>query len=189
MQPNKMMGFETPGDQKIPVMVRDWNAMKLALWRSRTAWEIATREAAEILERCEHSGSCPAIEDETQSCRSDLYEKGPQAEGETDEVYAARAGVRVQQGCPDREVRMSALVVLNAARMFAPVDARRPANEPYMAPSREYFSEVIGELGVAQLEIEVLRAALREAGVPVPTPSPLADPEFPGRTPAQLPAP
>jgi hypothetical protein len=68
---------------------------------------------------------------------------------------------------------MSTLVILNAARMFAPFDARRAASDPYFAPSREYFSEMIAELGATQIEIEVLRATLRDAGLEVPTPPPV----------------
>lgn len=166
-----MMGFENPGDQKIPVAFRDWNAMKLALWKSKTAWEIAKREATAILSQCVHAEGCPAGQNEKQVCLSDRYEKAPQEPGESDNAYLARAGVRVQEGCPDRELRMSALVILNTARMFASVDARRPADGPYFAPSREYFSEVFSELGAAQVELELLRAVLREAGVPFPSPS------------------
>lgn len=166
------MGFENPGDQKIPVTFRDWGAMKLALWRSKTAWEIAKREATAILNRCAHTEGCPAFQDETQPCLSDRYEKSPQELSESDGEYLVRPGVRVQEGCPDRELRMSALVVLNAARMFAPVDVRRPADGPYFAPSREYFSEVLADLSASQVELELLRTALREAGVPLPSPSP-----------------
>lgn len=172
MDPRKLMGFNIPGDQKIPVSVRDWNAMKLALWRSKTAWEIAAREAIAILNRCEHVETCPAVEDETKPCISEIYAKSrAQNMDETDEEYSKLEAVRVQEGCPDRELRMSALVVLNASKMCAPVDARRPASEPYFAPSREYYSEVMAELGVAQIELEMLREALRAAGVPMPTPS------------------
>jgi hypothetical protein len=171
MEPRRMMGFDNPGDQKVPITVRDWSAMKLAIWRSKTGWEIAKREAEAILSGCTHAEGCPASRDETRPCISDLYEKAPQADGETDDEYAARAGVRVQEGCPDRERRMSALVVLNAARMFAPVDARRLSGEPYFAPSREGFSEVLSELSAAQVELEILRKALRDAGVPIPSPS------------------
>jgi hypothetical protein len=172
MDPRKMMGFQAPGDQKVPIMVRDWNAMKLAVWRSKAGWDIAEREATAILNRCEHAEGCPAVHDETKPCLSERYEKErARNEDETDDEYAQVPGVRVREGCPDRELRMSALVVLNAARMFAPVDARRPANEPYFAPSREYFSEVLSELGAAQIELEVLREALRAAGVPLPSPS------------------
>lgn len=143
MQPRKMMGFVTPGDQKIPVSVRDWNGMKLALWRSKVAWDIAERTAAEILERCDHEPGCAAQQDETEPCAP---------------------------GCIDRELRMSTLVILNAARMFAPIDARQPAAGPYMAPSREYFSEIVAELGATQLELDVLRKVLFEAGIEPPTP-------------------
>lgn len=153
------MGFTTPGDQRVPIPVRDWNGLKLALWRSKTAWEITARAAVEILEQCVHALGCPGIETETDPCLSH---------------------------CRDRELRMSTLVILNAARMFAPIDARHPANGPYLAPSREYFSEVIAELGVAQLELEALRELLRAAGMPVPTPPPNPNPQLPVRTPSRL---
>ena len=170
MSAKKLQGFEVPGDQRIPVTLRDWNAMKLALWRSKVAWEFAMREATRILDGCGHLDGCPAVQDETQPCLSDCWEKSPQVEGEDDEVYTDRPGVRVQEGCPDRELRMSALVILNAARMFAPIDARRAAADPYMAPSREYYSEIFSTLAAAQVEIEVLREALRAAGIEAPMP-------------------
>jgi hypothetical protein len=153
------MGFETPGDQRVPVPVRDWNGLKLALWRSKVAWEITAREAGEIIDRCGHMAGCPGKQDETEPCLHD---------------------------CPDRELRMSALVILNAARMFAPLDARKPADAPYSAPSREYFSEVIAALGMAQLENEALREALHTAGVQAPSPSPNATPALLTRTPPRL---
>jgi len=188
MDPRKLMGFQVPGDQKVPIPVRDWNGMKLALWRSKTAWEIAAREAATILNQCAHADGCEAVRDETRPCRSDVYARDPQGPDETDEAYAQRPGVLVQSGCPDRERRMSALVILNAARMFAPVDVRRPSSEPYFAPSREYFSEVLAELSAAQIELEALREALRAADVPVPSPPELAPSTLTERAPPpQLP--
>jgi hypothetical protein len=84
--------------------------------------------------------------------------------------------------CPDRELRASALVILNAARQFAPLDARRQADGPYYAPSRESFSETMAELGACQFEIDALdpdgslRLALRERAstesIPVTTLAP-----------------
>lgn len=128
--PRTMMGFNSPGDQKVSLPIRDWSAVKLALWRSKMALEIAARAAVEIIARCEHVEGCPAKGLETEPCLPT---------------------------CPDREQRMSGLVVLNAARMFAPVNARRPASEPYFAPSREYYSEILAELVSTQAELEALR--------------------------------
>lgn len=147
----KMMGFDTPGDQRVPVPVRDWNAMRLALWRSKVSWDIVVQAAAELVERCAHMEGCPGKSVETEPCLQD---------------------------CPDRELRMSALVILNAARQFAPADARKPADAPYYAPSREYFSEVLAELVVAQTELEVLRGS----AVTEPT----ANPALASKTPLQL---
>jgi hypothetical protein len=128
---DQLMGMATPGDEKASVLVRHWEGMKRALWRSRVAWEIAQREATNLLAGVSHMEGCPGKTDETASCLPD---------------------------CPDREVRMSALVILNAARQFAPLDARRQ-DGPYYAPSREHFSEVIAELGACQAELESLRGS------------------------------
>lgn len=170
MDQKKMQGFEVPGDQKVLIPVRDWNALRLALWRSKGSWENAEHEAIAILDRCTHLDGCPSVDDETQPCLPERWEKSSQGAAESDEEFAARPAVRIQEGCPDREIRMSALVILNNARMYAPVDARRAAADPYMAPSREYFSEIIADLGACQIEILALREALRAAGVEAPVP-------------------
>jgi hypothetical protein len=159
MDPRNMMGFDIPGDQRVPVPVRDWNAMKLAVWRSRVGWKIAEDRAMEIIASCRHADGCQGKDIETAPCLS---------------------------GCPDREYRMSALVILNAARMFAPVHAPKPADAPYYAPSREYFSDVLAELAGSQVEILRLREMLRAAGIEPSPPSP--DPALPpsASVPAQL---
>lgn len=143
MKPRRMMGFELPDDQRVSIPVRDWNAMRLALWRSKVAWDIAERAATEIVGRCRHAFGCIAEKIETEPCLPK---------------------------CPDRELRMSALVILNAARMFAPIDARQPTGGVYMAPSREYFSEVIAELATTQIENDALREALSGIGATIPSP-------------------
>ena len=160
-----MLGFTTPGDEKVPVPVRNWAAMKRGLWRSREACEIAARAAAEIIERCSHVPGCPGARNLSEPCIQDRYEANPESTEET-----PLPAILISKGCADRETRMAALVILNAVQAFAPLDARRPTNEPYFAPSREYFSEVISELAIAQTENEVLREALRSAGVTIPTP-------------------
>lgn len=132
MDHKKMQGYESPDDKKVPIQVGHWNAMKLALWRSKYAWEIAVRQAELIVEACHHFDDCPAISNETAICHP---------------------------GCPDREIRMSALVILNAARQFIPVEAIRLVKQPYYAPSREHFSEVLGELAATQAELEAIRGS------------------------------
>ena len=151
MKPREMMGFEAPLDQKVLVPVRNWNAMRLAIWRSKVAWEIAARAALEITDGCSHAKGCSGEDGELEPCLPE---------------------------CPDRERRMSALVILNAARMFAPADARHPANAPYSAPSREYFSEVLSDLAAAQIQLEALRAM----GVQMPEPPPNGALELPKRS-------
>jgi hypothetical protein len=148
----KAMGYEIPGDQKVPVPVRDWNALKLGLWRSKTALDIVKREALEILDRCSHLEGCPGAQVETEPCFAPTFD---------------REGKTVQLGCPDRELRMSALVILNAARQLAPIDPRRLANEPYYAPSREYFSEVLSTLAATLAELEAMREKFGEKDAPL----------------------
>jgi hypothetical protein len=128
----KMGGWESPDDKEVKIKVGHWNALKLALWRSKYAWDLALKQAELIEETCKHAPGCPAVDDETAICLAE---------------------------CPDREIRMSALVILNAARQFAPIDARQLAKQPYFAPSREHFSEVIAELGMAQAELEAIRGS------------------------------
>ena len=177
MKSAQMMGFESPGDKKIAVSVRDWNAMKLAMWRNRVGWESAQNQAIEILERCEHVEHCPGLTSDTEPCVADKYET---VDGDVQ---------LVSKGCRDRELRMSALVILNNARQYAPIDARKLNDSTYFAPSREYFSEVLSSLGAAQIENEVLRELLRAAGVavPEPPPNPGDHPALPAQPPVQLP--
>jgi hypothetical protein len=144
-----MMGLDNPGDQRVEVPLRHWEGMKLALWRSKVAWEIAGRAAAEMVAGCKHTAGCPGEASETEVCLRD---------------------------CPDRELRLSALVVLNSARQFATIDARRPADASYFAPSREHFSEIMAELVVAQAELETLRGKTT-------TPPPADTPELKETTP------
>jgi hypothetical protein len=125
MDTQKMMG-PFP-EKKVTIDERWWSAAKLALWRSKVAWEIALKQAGELLARLEHGPDCDVGEDEP--CRAD---------------------------CPARELRLSGLVILNAARQFAPLSAKKLADAPYIAPSREYFSEVIAELAACQAELEAL---------------------------------
>lgn len=144
MDPQKLMGMEIPGDRKVPVPVRDWQAMKLAIWRSKVAFDIISRQATDILAACRHASGCPGAKDESAPCVPPRFNEN---------------GDTTDPGCLDRELRMSALVVLNAAKQFAPIDARRMANEPYYAPSREYFSEMVADLAAAQIELEAYRAS------------------------------
>ena len=146
--PTKMMGYESPDDKKVSVPLGILNAQKLALWRSKYAWDIAVRQAEEIVDKCDHAPECPALTDEAALCLPE---------------------------CVDREIRMSALVILNAARQFAPLDARQLAKQPYYAPSREHFSAVYGELAATQAELEAIRGTV--ITVPTENPVPSVPPE------------
>jgi hypothetical protein len=126
-----MLGLETDGDKKVTLPVRHWEAMRLALWRNKVAWEAVLPQARLILVECGHVEGCPGISAESEPCGPD---------------------------CPDRERRLSALVIIAAAKRFAAIDARRPTEATFIAPSRERFSEIISELMAAQLELDVLHA-------------------------------
>jgi hypothetical protein len=136
-QQQHMLGLDP--EPQVKIGARIWFGQKLALWRSKYAWDLTVRQAAEIVSRCRHVDGCPALTSETESCLPD---------------------------CQDREIRLSALVVLNAARQFAPPIARKISNQPYSAPSREYFSDVVAELAAAQAELEVLRGTVVTAPPP-----------------------
>ena len=153
-----MMGLDDPGAQRVSISVRDWNAMKLAMWRSKAAWEVVIRAATEIVSGCVHAEGCEGKDLNEEPCLPT---------------------------CPDREVRMSALVVLGAAGMFAPIDARKVAQEQYWAPTREYYSAVIAECASAQAELEAALEALRAAGIepPQPPPNTITVPTLPMRRP------
>lgn len=194
-KPRTMMGMEAPGDQIVPIKAREWQGMKLAAWRAKVALEIIERAAAESLPKCRHVDGCPGATDSTAPCVKDAYETVADIETEPQPPFDPTLGADyrdlrtsfgvksarlISSGCPDRELRMSLLVILNAARSFAPINARRPAGEPYFAPSREYFSEVMAELGALQLTADAMSAALLAAGIAPPEPSP-------AREPAQLP--
>jgi hypothetical protein len=131
-QQRRLLGLETDADRKVTIPIRHWEAMRLALWRSKVAWEAVLPQARLILDQCGHADGCPGITSESEPCGPD---------------------------CPDRERRLSVLVIMAAAKQFAPLDARRPADGVrYIAPSRERFSEVLAELAAAQLELDVLHA-------------------------------
>jgi len=161
MDNSKLMGFVSPDDKKIAVPIRHWEGMKRRLWYSKVAWDIALKEATGLLDRCAHMEGCAGKTSETAPCLFD---------------------------CPDRELRMSALVILNAARQFAPLEAIQ-ANGPYFAPSREHFSEVISELGACQVELEALdpdgskRLALRASTEPKAVTTLAAPPQLEEKTP------
>jgi hypothetical protein len=146
-QQRKMMGLDTPGDKVVSISVRDWDSMRLAVWRSRTAWDAVEKQAKALIGAAKHAEGCPGLAVETEPCLP---------------------------ACSDREQRLSALVILSAARQFAPVAAVRPANSMYIAPSRERYSEMLSELVAAQAELEELRKTGHVAQAP-PNTEPLLE--------------
>jgi hypothetical protein len=151
-QQRRMLGLETDADKVVSISVRHWEAMRLALWRSKVAWDAVMPQARLLLEQCGHATGCPGIGSEFEPC-------GP--------------------ACPDRERRLSVLVIMAAARQFAPLAARKP-EAPYTAPSREHFSEVLAALTVAQAELEALHA---KGYVETPPPQGAPIPQLPQESP------
>jgi hypothetical protein len=147
-----MLGFDNPGDQKVPVSVRDWNAQKLALWRSKIGLQSAAQRAKAIIERCRHVEGCPGKVFEHEPCFGD---------------------------CPDRENRMDALVILNNFRTYAPANARNIASQPFFAPTRELYSELIAELLSTQAELEALKSISVQVVEPPPNEEPATLPAEP----------
>ncbi len=129
-QERRRLGIETDGDRRVAISVRHWDALRLALWRSKVAWEAVLPQARLILEQCGHAAGCPGITSESETCGPD---------------------------CPDRERRLSALVILAAAKPFQQIDVRGPESR-FIAPSRERYSEVMAALAVAQAELDAFRA-------------------------------
>lgn len=140
MDPQEQNGYVTEGDRKVTIVARDWTALKLAVWRSKVGWDIVAREAKALVDRASHAGGCPGAASETESCLRD---------------------------CPDRELRLSALVILNAARQWAPPRAAKIAEGPFIAPSREFYSEVLSALATCQSQLE----AIDPSAVPLPPPN------------------
>lgn len=171
IDPKKLLGEETDSDKKVSVRLGDWNAMKLHAYNSKTKWETVALEAERLLEGCAHLDGCPAADNEAVAClglremKRAFAQIGVNATEEDGVVPAVLPAVgfapqAAELGCPDREKRISILVILNCAREFAAIDARRPAEGRYFAPSREYFSKMIAELGATQIEVDELRAKL-----------------------------
>ncbi len=140
-QQQHMLGLDPELQTKVDNRV--WFAQRLALWRSKVAWDIAVKQASEIVQRCRHEHGCDGAKDDGAPCLAE---------------------------CPDREIRMSALVVLGAGLQFAPVSAAKVLAQPFSAPGREYFTSIVAELAACQAELEILRGTV--VAVPAPNEAP-----------------
>jgi hypothetical protein len=157
-QDARLQGFDP--DPRVTVDKRVWFGAKLALWRSKYFWDATFKQAAEIVARCQHMAGCPA-ETEPETFRAALLQAAKRQVNDDAQPLRLALPEEIEpclDDCPDREFRLSALVILNAARLFAPPSAARLAEQPYMMPSREWVAEIVAELAACQAELEVLRA-------------------------------
>lgn len=115
---DQMLGI--PKVEKVSIDVRQWRALRRQMVRMVLGWRIADREMALVLAGCRHDAGCPAREDRTQSCLST---------------------------CPDRETRLSALVVKHNAELYSMHGETLPKHgDDYRPPPREYFDAIVSEL-------------------------------------------
>ncbi|HEY6357723.1 MAG TPA: hypothetical protein VIX35_05740 [Vicinamibacterales bacterium] len=189
-QQQKLLGLNS--EKKVSVDVRVWEGQKLALWRSKVGWEIVAKQAAEIVANCRHTPIEPTNHPAQTAAplaresfwlrlahwfglarKMQLTRWQPPTQPPTPCPGATNEREPCLPSCQDREIRMSALVVLNAAQQFAPPIASKLAEQPYLLPSREYFAEIIGELGACQAELTTVRGSV----VTMPTPNPPQLPE------------
>lgn len=114
-------------EKTIPVKERVWQSMRRILARQAVSWTHCLRESRLILDACRHDPACP-------SKRGD-------------------PGLPCLQSCPDREINLSARVLLASALEFAGT-LRLPSwtGTGYIPPTREYFDRILAEL-------EAMRAA------------------------------
>lgn len=113
-------------DEKVPVSVRVWEGMRRSLARLMLTCAQMKREGDEMLSRCRHAPGCPGEKSELEACLAD---------------------------CPDREWRLSALVIrANAGAHVGAFRLPRVGPDDILAPpSREFLDRMIAEL-------ELLRA-------------------------------
>jgi len=134
--PSALQGFQD--EKKVPVDVRHWEALRRLVWRMKVCWGFVENEALSLLSSCRHADGCPAVASKDEPCLPE---------------------------CPDRQTRLSALVFYNNAHEFAHADVHRATGSGYVAPSREYFDAVLGELTAAQAELTALRETVTRTDV------------------------
>jgi hypothetical protein len=140
--PDAMLGFQPEG--KVTIDVRHWDALRRIVWRMKTSWGFVENECNAIIATCRHVDGCRGAVDSTETCH-------PQ--------------------CPDRQTRLSALVILANAREFARADVHKPGAN-YIPPTREYFDALVSDLATAEYTLEEVRRKVADAVEPtLPAPT------------------
>ncbi len=133
-----MLGFQP--DAKVTIDARHWEALRRIVWRMKVAWGFVEQECLALVATCRHVDGCRGAVESTEPCRAE---------------------------CPDRQTRLSALVVLANAREFARADARKPGAS-YIPPTREYFDAIVSDLVAAEVALDEVRRKVVAATELVP---------------------
>jgi hypothetical protein len=129
---DQLLGFQKP--EMVSVDAKKWQAVRRQLVRLVIGWRYAAKESGRILETCRHADGCRAAAgDHTAPCLP---------------------------ACPDREVRLSALVIAHNAELYAML--RETMGLPlrvdgdFHPPSRETWDAVVSELEAVREGKDVL---------------------------------
>lgn len=132
-----LLGFEP--DHKVTIDSRHWESLKRIVWRMKTSWGFVGNESADLVASCRHTDGCPGAKSDSETCL---------------------------RSCPDRQTRLSALVILANSREFEKVTAPTPtkvSGAGYMPPTREFFDSLLSDLVAAQSENEFIKNLLIES--------------------------
>ena len=110
----------------------------------KMSWGFVESECRDLVASCKHAEGCLGATDIRESCLP---------------------------SCPDRQTRLSALVIYANAREFTKVEAQKPTSIEgggYIPPTREFFDLVLSDLAAAETEL----AEMKKAGFALPIVSP-----------------
>jgi len=141
---DQLLGFQA--EEKVTIDAKRWQGVRRQLVRLVIGWRYAEKEASRILEVCRHAEGCLGASDRSKPCLP---------------------------ACPDREMRLSALVIQRNAEQYAMV--RETLGLPlrvegeFHPPSRETWDAVISEIEAAREGKDVLDDIMKamEAGRPI----------------------
>ena len=117
--------------ETVTIDARRWKALRRQMLRMVLGWRNTQREARRILDSCRHASGCEGAADPSRPCLA---------------------------SCPDREGRLSALVILGNADehvMFASALPRKLDND-YSPPARETWDALVAELEVVRAGRDVI---------------------------------
>jgi len=139
---DQILGFQP--ESKVSIDARHWESLKRIVWRMKTSWGFVESECRDLIASCQHAEGCLGADDIREPCLS---------------------------SCPDRQTRLSALVIYANAREFISVNAPKPTSIEgggYIPPTREFFDLVLSELVVAHAELDDMKKLIQESGATLP---------------------